>query len=60
MTHTCPHCGAVYEVTWNKEPPRDKDTVDYPLCGKEMASPIGSRAPSFRLLKLPEGKTDND
>jgi ribosomal protein S27E len=60
MAHTCPHCGAIFDVAWNKERSRDQDAVDCPLCGKELVPTTGSRTPSFRLIKLPEGRIDED
>jgi transcription elongation factor Elf1 len=56
MTHTCPHCGAVYEVTETKEAFCDKDTADCQECGKEMAQWNSPRIPSYHLIKKKSGK----
>jgi uncharacterized protein (DUF983 family) len=57
--HTCPHCGAIYEVTYTKVIFRDRDTANCKVCGEEMHSWNGSRIPSFRLIECPrEGEKD--
>jgi predicted Zn finger-like uncharacterized protein len=53
MTHTCAHCGAVYEVTETKVAFRDQDTADCQECGKEMARWSSPRIPSYHLIKKP-------
>jgi predicted Zn finger-like uncharacterized protein len=34
----CPHCGAVYEVNYEKTVPPDEDAADCQVCGKQMRS----------------------
>jgi hypothetical protein len=53
-TKTCPHCGAVYEVTTTKVIFRDQDSENCEVCGKELASWSSSRIPHFKLIKRPE------
>jgi predicted Zn finger-like uncharacterized protein len=55
MTHTCPHCASVYEVTWTKVTGGDRGTADCAVCGKEMAQWNSSSIPEYRLIKQPEG-----
>jgi transposase-like protein len=52
--HKCPHCDAVYEVTYTKIAFRDRDSEDCAVCGKQMASWNGSSIPSYRLIETPE------
>ena len=51
--HECPHCGALYEVTYTKFTWRDKDSANCTVCGKEMASWNQSKSPSFDLVRRP-------
>ena len=51
MTHICPHCGAVYEVTETKVAFQDTDVADCQECGKEMARWSSSRIPSYHLIE---------
>lgn len=57
--HECPHCGALYEVTYTKFPSRDKDSADCFVCGKEMTTWNSSRCPNFSLVRRPEEGTSD-
>jgi predicted Zn finger-like uncharacterized protein len=52
-TFTCPHCGAVYEVTHDDMIARDKDATNCQVCGKAMDS--GSANPRYELIRMPDG-----
>jgi predicted Zn finger-like uncharacterized protein len=54
-THTCPHCGAVYEVTIHRFPVRDKDSAQCDVCEKTMKEWNDTASPSFKLIKRPGG-----
>jgi|GEM_PF-4637189 len=38
-TVTCPNCGSVYELTKQKIPVRDKDSIDCEVCGEKTSTP---------------------
>ncbi|WP_395649677.1 MJ0042-type zinc finger domain-containing protein [Brevundimonas sp.] len=48
---TCPHCGAIYEVTYHKVAFRDQDNFICRSCGQEMDSWSSSRIPHYRLVQ---------
>ena len=52
-TYTCPHCGAVYEVTQEDMIVRDKDAANCQVCGKAMES--GSSPARYELITMPDG-----
>jgi transcription elongation factor Elf1 len=58
--YTCPHCGAVYEVTYTHISQRDRDTEDCEVCRKRMHSWSGSSIPHFRLVERPSAESDGD
>jgi predicted Zn finger-like uncharacterized protein len=51
----CPHCGAVYEVTYEKTVPPDKDAANCQVCGKQMGSKNASIIPRYELVRMPDG-----
>jgi transcription elongation factor Elf1 len=51
----CPHCGAVYEVNYEKTVPPDEDAADCQVCGKQMRSKDGSITPRYELVRMPDG-----
>jgi hypothetical protein len=53
-THTCPHCGAVYEVTIQHLPDRKQDDAYCDVCGEVMAEWDDTAVPAFRLIEKPE------
>ena len=57
MTETlkCPHCGAVYEVIYNRDISGDEHAADCQICGKQMVLPTGARIPHYELVKMPDG-----
>jgi hypothetical protein len=54
-TFKCPHCGAVYEVTYEKTVSPDKDAANCQVCGKQMVSTNASSIPHYELVKMPDG-----
>ena len=54
-TFKCPHCGALYEITYEKIASDDKHSADCQVCGKQMDSTNGSRIPCYELVKMPDG-----
>jgi hypothetical protein len=54
-THTCPHCGAVYEVTIQRFPLRDVDSAVCQCCENVMKEWNSTSVPSFKLIKKPDG-----
>jgi predicted Zn finger-like uncharacterized protein len=50
---TCPHCGAVYSVTYNRLPLRDQDIAKCEVCGETMDEWNSTTVPSYTLIKLP-------
>ena len=54
-TFKCPHCGALYEVTYEKTASQDKHAADCQVCGRQMSSTHGSSIPRYELIKMPDG-----
>jgi transcription elongation factor Elf1 len=53
-THTCPHCGAVYEVRIRHLPDREQDDAYCDVCGEVMAEWDNTAVPAFTLVQKPE------
>ena len=51
-TFKCPHCGALYEITYEKTVSHDKHAADCQVCGKQMDS---TSIPRYELVKMPDG-----
>ena len=51
----CPHCGAQYDVTYQKTMfgVSDCDTADCKICGQEMATWKSSKMPIYTLKQHP-------
>jgi len=41
-TFKCPHCGALYEITYEKTDADDNHAADSQVCGKRMDLSIGA------------------
>jgi transcription elongation factor Elf1 len=54
-TFKCPHCGALYEITYEKTDTDDKYAADCQVCGKRMDSSNSSNIPCYELVKMPDG-----
>jgi predicted Zn finger-like uncharacterized protein len=54
-TFKCPHCGALYEITYEKIASDDKHSADCQVCGKQMDSTNRSSIPCYELVKMPDG-----
>ena len=55
QTHKCPHCGALYEVVYEKTISGDKRTANCQVCGKQMDSSNELGIPHYELVKMPDG-----
>ena len=55
QTHKCPHCGALYEIVYEKTISGDKRTANCQVCGKQMDSTNGSSILCYELVKMPDG-----
>jgi Adenylate kinase, active site lid len=53
-TYTCPHCGAIYEVTIRRPPSPDRNDAYCDVCGEVMAEWDNTAVPSFKLIHKPE------
>jgi hypothetical protein len=53
-THSCPHCGAVYEVAIQRLPTREKGDTYCDVCGELMAEWNDTAVPAFKLVQKPE------
>jgi phage FluMu protein Com len=51
----CPHCGALYEIRYEKTASHYKSAADCQVCGKRMASMEGSIVPHYELVRMPDG-----
>ena len=54
-TFKCPHCGALYQVKYQKIVSPDKAAANCQVCGKQMVSTNGSSIPCYELVKMPDG-----
>jgi predicted Zn finger-like uncharacterized protein len=54
-TFKCPHCGALYEIAYEKIVSDDKHAADCQVCGKRMDSTNGSSTPCYELVRMPDG-----
>jgi len=54
-TFKCPHCGALYQVTYEKIVSPNKAAANCQVCGKQMDSMNGSSIPCYELVKMPDG-----
>lgn len=52
---TCPHCQAVYSVTFRRVPAREAGTAHCVECGKIMVAWSHTVIPSFSLKRLADG-----
>jgi transposase-like protein len=53
--YKCRHCGALYEVTYEKTVSRDEHAAKCQVCGKQMDSRNASSTPRYELVKMPDG-----
>ena len=51
----CPHCGALYEIRYEKTASHGKGAAECQVCGKHMASTNGSGIRHYELVKMPDG-----
>ena len=54
-TFKCSHCGALYEITYEKAVSHDNHAVDCQVCVKQMDSTNGSSILCYELVKMPDG-----
>jgi hypothetical protein len=50
----CPHCGALYAVTYSRQPNRDSNTAKCVVCGKIMAEGNSTDVPTYKLVHRPD------
>ena len=57
MTDTikCPHCGALYEIRYEKSDSHQKHAADCQVCGKQMELTKSSSIRGYELVKMPDG-----
>ena len=54
-TFKCPHCGALYEIKYEKTVSHDKHAADCQVCGKQMDPMNSSSIPRYELVTMPDG-----
>jgi predicted Zn finger-like uncharacterized protein len=54
-TFKCPHCGALYEVTYDKTPPGDRHAGHCQVCGRPMDTRSDRTIPHYELVRMPDG-----
>jgi len=54
-TLRCPHCGALYEIRYDKAVPDDNGLAHCQVCGKQMDARKGSTIRHYELLKMLDG-----
>jgi hypothetical protein len=50
-----PHCGAVYEIRYDKVVSEDKRLAHCEVCGKRMDARNRSDIRHYELVKMPDG-----
>lgn len=50
----CPHCGALYAVTYSRRSNRDSNTTKCVVCGKIMAEWNSTDVPTYKLVHRPD------
>jgi len=50
----CPHCGALYAVTYSHQATSDGGTAKCVVCGKIMSKWDSADVPTFKLVHRPE------
>jgi hypothetical protein len=51
----CPHCGALYAVTYSRPPRSDSNnTAKGVVCGQTMATWNSTYVPTYKLVHRPE------
>jgi transcription elongation factor Elf1 len=53
-TFFCPHCGALYAVTYSRQYKSDSGLAKCVVCGQIMAKWDSVDVPAFRLVHRPE------
>jgi predicted Zn finger-like uncharacterized protein len=55
-TLKCPHCGAVYQVSYEKPVSGEgKEPVDCAVCGQRLDSREGASFRHYELVAMPDG-----
>lgn len=54
-TFKCPHCGALYEIRYDKAVSEGNHLADCQVCGKQMDARNGSSIRCYELVKMPDG-----
>jgi transcription elongation factor Elf1 len=50
----CPHCGAMYSVTFSRRPKTDRNIANCVVCGLTMGERDANNAPVYKLIHRPE------
>jgi len=53
-TFKCPHCGALYEITYEKAVSHDNHAAGCQVALKQMDSTNGSSILCYELVKMPD------
>jgi transcription elongation factor Elf1 len=50
----CPHCGALYSVTYSRRAESDSNIVKCVLCQQIMDKRDSTKVPTYKLIQRPE------
>jgi transcription elongation factor Elf1 len=50
----CPHCGALYAVTYSRPSSTHSNSAKCVVCGQTMATRNSTDVPTFKLVHRPE------
>ena len=53
-TFFCPHCGAMYSVTFSRLPKRDSNIAQCVVCGQTMDERDSTTVSVYKLIHRPE------
>ena len=51
----CPHCGALYAVTYSQSPRSESNTAKCVVCLQIMDKWDSTNVPAYKLVQRPEG-----
>jgi transcription elongation factor Elf1 len=51
----CPHCGALYAVTYSRRPKSESNTAKCTVCLQIMDKRDSTTFPTYKLIQRPEG-----
>ena len=50
----CPHCGALYGVTYSRQSNSDSNIAKCVVCGRDMAKWDSTNVPTYKLVHRPD------